>query len=66
MSETKNELYLQLKDIIKIDSPSNEKLHEQTFIIQYIDKSKIKIINIESFDETILLLNNKIGVYCIR
>ena len=59
MSETKNELYLQLKDIIKIDSPSNEKLHEQTFIIQYIDKSKIKIINIESFDETILLLNNK-------
>ena len=60
MSETKNELYLQLKDIIKIDSPTNEKLHEQTFIIQYIDKSKIKIINIESFDETILLLNNKI------
>ena len=31
MSETKNELYLQLKDIIKIDSPSNEKLHEQTY-----------------------------------
>ena len=60
MSEIKNELYLQLNDIIKVDSPSNEKLHEQTFIIQYIDKSKIKIINIESFDETILFLNNKI------
>ena len=60
MSETKNELYLQLKDIIKIDSPSNEKLHEQTFVVQYIDNSKIKLLNIESFDETVLLLNNKI------
>ena len=60
MSETKNELYLQLKDIIKIDSPSNEKLHDQTFIILYIDNSKIKILNIESNTETTLILTNKI------
>lgn len=60
MSETKNELYLQLKDIIKIDSSSNEKLHDQTFIILYIDNTKIKILNIESNTESILILNNKI------
>ena len=48
MSEPSNHLYLQLKDFIEIDSPSNEKFHEQKFIIQYIDKSKIKLININS------------------
>ena len=59
MSEPSNHLYLQLKDFIEIDSPSNEKFHEQKFIIQYIDKSKIKLININSSVEELLLINNK-------
>ena len=58
-TETKNKLYLQLKDIIKIDAPTNDNYHEQTFVITYIDNEKMKLINIENNDEPTLFLNNK-------
>ena len=41
---------LQLGDIIRIDDPTNKILNKQTFFIDYIDLTKIKLINIESFD----------------
>ena len=40
-------LELQLGDIIKINAPSQEELHNNTFFIDYIDNEKIKIINVE-------------------
>ena len=36
---------LQLGDVIKISSPLNEQLNDQTFIIDYIDKTKAYLIN---------------------
>ena len=36
---------LELGDIIQIIAPSNEGLDEETFLITYIDESKIKIIS---------------------
>jgi hypothetical protein len=41
---------LQLGDVIKINSEKNEKLNDQTFIIDYIDKSKMYLINVETLD----------------
>ena len=39
---------LQLADIIQISAPKNDNLNDQIFIIDYIDKTKIKLINTES------------------
>jgi flagellar motor switch protein FliM len=41
----KSVVELQLGDIIQIANPINEKLDNQTFIIDYIDKSKAYLIN---------------------
>lgn len=40
-----NSIALELGDIIEIVSPSNEEVHENTFLITYIDKQKIKLFN---------------------
>jgi hypothetical protein len=59
MSDSSIQLYFQLKDFIEIDSPSNEKFHKQRFVIEYIDNSKIKIINFNTSVEELLIINNK-------
>jgi hypothetical protein len=54
---------LQLGDIIKINDPTNQILNEQTFFIDYIDLTKIKLINIETLLKTELRIqpDKKIG-----
>lgn len=47
----------QLGDVILIESPKNEIVHNQIFLIYYIDKTKIKLINVESNDTTQLNVN---------
>jgi hypothetical protein len=42
---------LQLGDVINITDPLNEVLNEQTFIIDYIDKSKAYLINTDTFNK---------------
>jgi hypothetical protein len=49
---------LKLGDIIQIDAPTNDDLHQNTFIIDYIDESKIVIINVASIKKTILTMND--------
>jgi hypothetical protein len=44
------ELELQLGDVIQITNPVNEILNNQTFIIDYIDKSKAYLIDAESLN----------------
>lgn len=46
-----NIIALQLGDVIQIRNPVNEQLNEQTFLIEYIDKTKIFILNTETFDK---------------
>jgi len=48
---------LELGDIIQIIDINNEKLNNQTFFIDYIDASKIVLINEDTLDITILKLN---------
>ena len=45
-------VYLQLGDIIRIQDPTNEILNMQTFFIEYIDLTKIKLININTLNKT--------------
>ena len=56
----KDEIALELGDIIQIESPSNDEYHEQTFLIQYIDDHTIHLINISTYQEkTLSILDNK-------
>jgi hypothetical protein len=48
----KTEVVLKLGDIIYIIDPTSEILNKQQFIINYIDPSKIKLINIKTFEPT--------------
>jgi len=50
MSKEKK-IELQLGDIIQIQDPNNEKIHKQTFLIEYLDPRILKINNVETFDE---------------
>jgi hypothetical protein len=43
-------LELQLGDVIQISNPLNDNLNNQTFIIDYIDKSKVYLINTDTLD----------------
>ena len=44
-------IVLKLGDIIRISSPLNEKLDNQEFIIDYIDKTKTYLINTNTFEK---------------
>ena len=46
------EVILKLGDVIYILDPTNEILNENTFIITYIDPTKIKLVDVKSFEET--------------
>jgi hypothetical protein len=52
---------LKLGDVIVIQAPTNEILNNNTFFIEYIDKQKIKLVNVKNFDKTQLRIN-KTGV----
>ena len=56
---TKNNIILQLGDIIKIDSPSNSNLHEKIFIIDFINNTKINLKN----EDTTLTLEFKDNIF---
>jgi len=51
------EILLQLGDIILISDPSNEILNDNVFLIEYIDQYKLKLINSETFEKTILQIS---------
>ena len=52
------ELNLQLGDVIQIANPVNEILDNQTFIIDYIDKSKTYLINTDTLDRIKLKISD--------
>ena len=53
----KTSVVLRLGDVIIIKSATNEILNNNTFLIEYIDREKIKMVNAESFDKTQLRIN---------
>jgi len=49
-----SEILLKLGDIILITDPTNEILNNNVFLIEYIDPTKMKLINSETFEKVIL------------
>ena len=58
MSVSNDSIFLQVYDVIKIDSPTNELYNDKRFLIDYIDNIKLKIINTETNETFTLLLNS--------
>jgi len=54
----KDEILLNLGDIILISDPTNEILNDNVFLIEYIDPTKMKLINSETFEKTILQISS--------
>ena len=57
--KTGQEVVLKLGDIIWISDPTNEILNDNVFLIEFIDQTKIKLINSESFEKTILNISSE-------
>ena len=53
------EVVLKLGDLIYIIDPTNEILNDNTFIIEYIDPMKIKLVNIRTFEKTQLKIGDQ-------
>ena len=47
-------LFLELGDIIRINAPSNQHLHEHTFYIDYLDQNVMSLIDDKSLEKTIV------------
>jgi hypothetical protein len=52
-----NGIELRLGDIIEIQSPTNLDYHENTYYIEYIDETKIKLINVSNLKKQTLTLS---------
>ena len=52
------EILLKLGDIILISDPTNEILNNNVFLIEYIDPKKVKLINSETLEKTILPISS--------
>ena len=52
-----NGISLELRDIIQIMAPTNADIHEQTFIINYIDSQKISLVNVSTFLKHVLYID---------
>ena len=56
------DIRLKLGDIIQIESLTNPDLHQNTFIIDYIDDSQIAMINVANVTKTLLTINQDGGL----
>jgi len=54
-----NIVSLQLGDVIKIEDPTNDILNNNTFIIDYIDKNIIKLVNVDDLSAIQLRINEE-------
>jgi len=57
MGSEQDGIYLELGDIIELNAPQNQEIHEETFFITYIDDSKIRLSNISSFQPYLLRIS---------
>ena len=51
-------LFLELGQVIKIQAPTDPTLHENIYMIHYLDNNLIKLINNDDLSEKILRITN--------
>merc|ERR1711968_336045 len=55
---TENEIDLELGCIIKVQAPLNSDLNDKVFFVDYLDESRIRLINDTTLDETIIRIDD--------
>ena len=50
-------LSIKLGDFIKVIAPTQQEIHNRVFLVDYISSRKIKLIDIESYDVTVLKMD---------
>ena len=56
--ENEPKLFLELGQVIKIQAPTDPTLHENIYLINYLDSNLIKLINNDDLSEKVLKINN--------
>jgi len=56
---TQTTVKIQLNDIIEINAPSNEKLDKKQFLVIYSSELQIKLVEVETLEETNLIINEE-------
>ena len=54
-----SEVKLALGDIIQLIAPNHDKLHEQTFLVDYIDQTHIELLDIASLTVAVMNMDNR-------
>lgn len=52
------EIDILLGDVLTIQSPHNEVLHKNTFLVEFVSSSRIKLVNVKTFDATTLQISS--------
>ena len=60
-TEPKNPISINLGDIIQIDAPTNRELNRNTYLVDYIDTRKIKLINVNNLSDVVLKIDSSTG-----
>ena len=53
-----NKIYLELGQVIELEAPADGKLHKKIFLIEYLDKNLMKLINEDDYSIIELQINN--------
>jgi len=54
--------FIELGDIIEIESPNNNDYNDQSFYVLYLDNEKIKLVNISTYQIHFLLLDEDLSI----
>jgi hypothetical protein len=60
-SSSSSSIEISLGDIIQIVAPTNSTINDQIYLIEYIDETKIKLINVATSTRLILTISSKGG-----
>ena len=60
-SSSSSNIEIGLGDIIQIIAPTNSTINDQVYLIEYIDETKIKLINVATSTRLILTMSSKGG-----
>ncbi len=60
-TEPKETISINLGDVIQIEAPTNRELNRNTYLVDYIDARKIKLINVDNLSDVVLKIDTSTG-----
>ena len=57
IEKNNSDCHLELGDVIQLSAPNNLEFQDKLFYINYIDDTKIKLVNVQTYEESLLKLD---------